>query len=246
MDAPNPLADYFLKEERLIAWLLEFAEKRRKIEAFPNVRKCLDELRQAGADPDMVLTGIVLIYPGAVASTKRQFKALSARLTNLADRLERIYQEVEAVVSDPLTHSVFWRSILLEKDMNLTATEKRRGGARYLCNTFRVFVNFFRAEAKAFRELGRLYETTRTSDGLGPVLRYVKQSTGQFHDGCMADLLQAAHDALGVKANFSAEQLRKLRQRKFPDLIRKQILPEFADEFLGMPLGGLDKSGGEQ
>jgi hypothetical protein len=45
---------------------------------------------------------------------------------------------------------------------------------------------------------------------------------------------------------FPAEQLRKLRQRKFHDVIRKRKMPNFLDEFLGMPLGELDKSGGEK
>jgi hypothetical protein len=46
------------------------------------------------------------------------------------------------------------------------------------------------------------------------LLEYVKIKTGSYHDEWMANLLQAAHDALGKKANFSAESLRKLRQRK--------------------------------
>jgi hypothetical protein len=233
MDTPNPLADYPLKEGRLEKWLLNFAETKEKIEAFPNVRNCLDELRQAGADPDIVLSGIVLMYPGAVPSTKRQLKAVSTRLTRMANRLERISREVEGIVSDPLTHSAFWKAVLLETGTDFTETEKSWGDARYRCNAFKLFVNFFRAEAKALREIIRVYESARRSDSLGPVLRYVKQTTGQYHDERMADLLQAAHDALGVEACFSAEQLRKLRQRKLPDVVRRRKPKTGLSEFYG-------------
>jgi hypothetical protein len=243
----SPLLEHFLQEERLAKWLIDLIERKQKIAAFPNVRYRLDELQKAGADPEFVLIGLVLIFPAAVPSTKRLLKERRTRLIRLADRLERMAQEVERIVSDPLMHSLFWRTMLLENGADFTATEKRCWGARKFCNSFKVFINFFRTESKAFQEMARTYEDARTNDGIVPVLKYVKQSTGKFHDDCMADLLQAAHDAFGVEATFSAEMLRKLRQRKSPELIRKRNVHTgleglFGSDFLGMPLGDLDKT----
>jgi hypothetical protein len=246
MDRPNVIMEHLLKEDRLLKLLKGYEDKMQKIWSSPMVPQLLDDLSEAGADPDTILFGLVIFAPDAVASFKKQFKGAHQRLSNLADRFERVSNEVEALVSDPLSHSLFWKAILFESNPDFAATEKRCGGASLLCKRLRVIVNFLRAEAKEFQTMGRDYEHFRQIDGLGPVLKYVKNATGQFHDERMADLLQAAHDALGVKANFSAEQLRKLRQRKFPDVVRKRRISPLYGTFLTMPLRELDKSGGEK
>ena len=231
MEAPNAVMDYLLQEGRLIKWLLDFAERRERIAAFPNVGKRLDELRDSGADPVMVLTGLAMIYPGAGPSTKRQFKAARKRLLDLANRLEKVAKEVELTVSDPLIYSEVWKILCIEYGTDFTHAEKTAAGARYYCKWLTIFVNFFRGEAEAFREMGRAYDARR-DNGIVPVLRYVKESTGKFHDDCMADLLQATHDAFGVDAKFSAEALRKLRQRKSPELVKKRKKPDHSYDWL--------------
>jgi hypothetical protein len=68
---------------------------------------------------------------------------------------------------------------------------------------------------------------------LGPILRHVKETTGEFHDELMADLLQGAYDALGARESFSAEKLRKLRQRKLPEIVRKRKVYSGLDQLYG-------------
>jgi hypothetical protein len=231
MDASYSMAEYLSHDGRLAKWAKDFIERKKKIEAFPKVCCCLAELQNAGADPQTLLSLLTMIFPGAVPKTKKQFKALRERLTSLANRLESLAKEVEAVTSDPLNHSGFYRTLLLEQNKDFSATEKTIGGARYLCNSFKVFVNYFRAEAKAFQELASTYKDARMSEGIVPVLKYVKQSTGEFHDECVANLLQAAHDAFNVKATFSGPILRKLRQRKSPEMVRKRRAPSYLEHF---------------
>jgi hypothetical protein len=125
--------------------------------------------------------------------------------------------------------------------------EKRRTGATAFCKRLRVIVNFLRAEAAVFRTLGSDYENSVQIDRLGQVLRYVKNSTGKPHDETMADLLQATYVVLGVEEEFSAPKLRKLRQRKFPDIVHPRTktpvlggLDAFDDlpaDWLGLMLG---------
>jgi hypothetical protein len=94
-----------------------------------------------------------------------------------------------------------------------------------------------RAEARRFGALRKKYQPLHHDAYLGLLLKYVKESTGKPHDDEMADLLQAAHDALGAKAIFTAEMLSKVRQRRFPDLVRKRKQPVFSDDWLGLMLG---------
>lgn len=221
MESPD---EFFAKrgvtKEQFIKWVLDFGKRRERIESFPIVRQRLNELKRAGADPEMILTGIVLMYPGARIATKRQLQQLRKRLTSLANRLEKLYADVQATVSNPLCHSKFWEITLVEMNLDFTAMEKRWAGTQHYANWFKVFKNYFRAEAKAIADLWRIYEKPRITDGLGPVLRYVKQATGKNHDKCMADILQGAYNALGAEGSFSAEQLKKTRQRYFRELIR--------------------------
>ena len=243
MDRPNVVLEYlFEKDERLLAVIKDIVEKMLKIKSSPMVPQILEDLRQAGADPQVILLGLIKFSPDGVPRFKKQFRDSARRLTNLAARYERISSEVEAFMTDPLSHSLFWKALLFElKNPDFTPMEKRCGGARVFCNRLRVVTNFLRAEAGVYRTMARDYEGFCEAEGLGPVLKYVKNATGHFHDDKMADLLQAAHDALGVDAIFSAEKLRKLRQRKFREVVktRKTALPhDYAlDNALGLMLG---------
>ncbi len=153
MDASYSMTEYLSQDGRLAEWAKDFIEREQKIEAFPNVSNCLNKLMTEGADKQIVLFLLAMIFPGAVPKTKKQFKELRKRLTSLAKRLETLAKEVEAVTSDPLNHSGFYRTLLLEQNKDFSATEKTIGGASYLCNSFKVFVNYFRAEAKAFSQV---------------------------------------------------------------------------------------------
>ena len=236
MGQPNIVLEHAIKTGHLLKWLDGMVTRQDELRSFPGVQKNLDELKEAGADPEMVLCGLMLLSPKAAGSYKKQFAEAHKRLSTLASRFERISKEVEALVSDPLSQSAFWKALLFEPNPDFTLMERRCGGATIFCKRLKVIVNFLRAEAKVFRTLGSDYERFAQIDRLGPVLRYVKNSTGEFHDDEMADLLQAAHDALGVQAEFTAEGLRKLRQRKFPDLVQKREQSAPSDEWLGLLL----------
>jgi hypothetical protein len=201
----------------LLKWALNFVETGKKIKSAPGVRQRLDELQHAGADPEAVVHGIILsTQAGAVATTCTQLKQLATQLTRLAKRLERIGREVEATVSDPWCHSAFWRTLLIEGSQDFTAVQERWDGAHQATRRIRAFVGFFHAEAKAIKSISKLFrEYGKKSRGEVRVRlsRHVKRVTGQYHDECMAELLQTAYDVMGIKGNFSSEQVRQLRSR---------------------------------
>lgn len=232
----NPFASFYLQFSRLentkrFKWPPDFETKFR---AAPGVETRLEELKQAGADPEAVVTGIVFVFPalayrrrGAIARTRKQLKQLQTQVTRLANDLKRIEWRVRAAVSNPLSNAAFWRSSLLNGPKDLTAFHEKWTAARRRTREIEALVHYFRSEAdsiKSIPEQWQEYEESNSLEELRRLLRYIKRTNGQHHDDRMADLLQAACNVLGIKASpddvLTAEGIKKLRQRKLHDLIR--------------------------
>jgi hypothetical protein len=107
-------------------------------------------------------------------------------------------------------------------------------------------INLLRSDAKVFGEMSRIYSRWKRDIFLKALLRYIKESTRRRHFKAMANLLQAAHESLGVDKTFSEEQLRILIRRNYPELTRKRKKPSYLDGplglMLGTPLRELDKT----
>jgi hypothetical protein len=209
-----------ISKEQFANSMLYLFERMLKILSYPIVRQRIEELSRAGADPLTLLMQTALNCPPNDKANIRFFTRLQARLTKLADDLERVYKRVDSTVSDPLTYSLVWRAFLIDHSLDFAKADKRFNTALHCSNRCKVFVNFFRAEAEAVAAMHREYKRAQKIGGIGPIIRHVKQSTGQFHDECVADILQGAYDALGVKGSFSAGKLKKLRQRHYRELLR--------------------------
>jgi len=217
-------------------WQQRFEAKQRRIRLAPNVQNELDRLAQDGADAAKILGLVALLVPDDDRSRIEFLKSRQQRLTALANKFERLSEEVAAALSNPLNSPAFvafghFREIVedfpREADLKIISTAARR-------RTMPILKGL-RAKARAFGRMAGIYSRFKRDYVLGILLRYVKESTGQFRDGTLASLLQAAHDELEVEATFGAEQLRILRRRNFPGLIRKRK----KDSFLDNPLWGM-------
>ncbi len=210
----------------------------------------LDALGQVGADADKILLALAFAVPdrAKTKTLKEMLKARQRRLSALADRLESLSDDVRNVIADPLNSNFYWAVLAPSESEELIATEKLESFSNSSRKRIRPILDFLRGEARECGALHRYYDRIMSTKYMGGLLQYVKDSTGEFQDERVANLLQAAHEALGEDASFTAEKLRKLRQRRFPSLVRKRRIPTLYDRlpFLVRPLSELDNSGGEK
>jgi hypothetical protein len=220
------------------AWQANFEATKRNVLRAPIVAQRLDTLRKAGADADKVLALLCFVATDDSETITRTFESQQRKLTKLADKLEHISAEIGAVLSNPFNYSEFWINVLSQQMPPEYLNNDKLAGLRTAPgNRTKPLLKLLRAEARRFGALRKKYRPLHHDAYLGLLLKYVKESTGKPHDDEMADLLQAAHDALGVQAEFTAEGLRKLRQRKFPDLVQKREQSAPSDDWLGLMLG---------
>lgn len=246
VESPEYDADDELKEDQR-AWQEEFEARKREIRRFPAVHTLLDTLKRAGADVDKILSGLALVATDHADAIKAMLKSRERHLSALAHKLEHVSTMAGDAIADPLNSSSFFSALMIpyssEKVLGVKELQILSNHAR---RRVKPILDLLRAEARQFGRFSRNYDKIMTIAFMGGLLSYVKESTGQFHDQHMADLLQAAHDAQGIKASFTAEKLRKVRLRNLPHLVRKRKmlrgLEELYGTFSGVPLGQLDKT----
>lgn len=249
MPQENAAADDFADDADSLEWQQKFEARQRKIRQAPNVQNELGTLAERGANEAKVLGLLALVVLEDAEFTVEFLKSRQKQLTSLADKFERISEEVTAAFSNPFNSSAFVGFGYLREIVNeFPSKEDLERNSTAARNRIAPILKLLRAEAKEFGRMARIYSPLKRDHALGRLLRHVKESTGQFHDDNMANLLQAAHDALGVDATFSAEQLRKMRMRNFPSLVRNRSKSWFAVDTSGMLrpfLSELDKTEGE-
>ena len=77
----------------------------------------------------------------------------------------------------------------------------------------RRFARWLENQARALRKLALSLQAEESGRGISWLMEYVRQSTGKYRDALVAELLNAATDALGRNETFSEEALKKMRQR---------------------------------
>jgi phage FluMu protein gp41 len=70
--------------------------------------------------------------------------------------------------------------------------------------------------AKLFGEIRRKQAQLIRMENVGRLMAYIQHITGRNYDDELARLITNAHEVVGSKKQFSADQLKKLRQRHFP------------------------------
>lgn len=234
------------KWEDRLEWQRAIEAKKQKIQCAIRglaVQADLDVLKRAGADADKVLLGLAFAVPDNENRFKAMLKSRQRHLSALADRLEHLSDDLGRAIADPFNSSLFRAVLIPGASADFDASEKLESLSNAARKRIKPILDAVRGEARECMELHRRFDRIETTHYLGGFVQYVKESTGQFHDERTANLLQAAHDALGVGKSFTAEGLRKLRQHLFPSLVKKRKEPTPLDLLLTMtrPLK-LDKS----
>lgn len=204
-------------------WQQEIESKKQKILKAPAVALKLSALREAGADADKVLHGLALLVSENTSEISKFINQRRRALKRLAERLESASSELEQIFSNSLNFSSVWKAFLFPFAITeFPDTEQLKQLPIGLSARMRTFASALRGEERILGRLTRLHPRLTDNYFLAGVMSYIKESTGNFHDELFADLLQAAHDTFGSNKQFSAESLKKFRQRHASSLIRSR------------------------
>jgi hypothetical protein len=224
-------------EEDRREWNNSFESKKQKILDAPAVRLNLAVLERAGASPDKILTLLALSVNEGQETLRALIENKQRLFNSLADELKRISTEIETAFSDPFNFSGAFEALLVpyseDRFMNKERLAKVSSAAR---QRIKPILALLQSEARTLGRLRKNLGRIRTVVYMGRFVQYVKESTGNFHDEEIANLLQSAHDALGVEATFSAESLRVTRRRLLPHLIKKRAQYGLAALYKNLPL----------
>jgi len=202
-------------------WQQHIESKKQKILKAPAVSSKLRGLADAGADTEKLLLGLAIVVSRDSKEIHKHVKGRRHALRRMAEGLESASSELERAFSNPLNFSSAWKTILFSFAVTeFPDTEKLRQLPVGLIAGMRKFASALRGEERILGKLIRLHPRMTDNYYLAGIVSYIKESTGSFHDELFADLLQAAHDAFGSKRQFSAESLKKFRQRHAPSLVR--------------------------
>ena len=208
-------------------WQRDIESRKQKILKAPAVSAKLKALQDAGADADKLLLVLAMAPSQNYEEIRRAAQERKRAIGRLAERIERASSELDQTFSNPLNFSSAWSALLFSFAFTeFPDTEKLTQLPSGLTARMRRFASALRDEERQFGRLIGLHPRLIDQDYLGRIVRYIKESTGGFQDELLADLLQAAHDTLGSKKQFSAESLKKFRQRHARSLVRTRKKPD--------------------
>jgi hypothetical protein len=195
-------------------WKQDIESRKQKILKAPAVGANLKKLANDGADPDKLLLGLAIVSSQECKEIHRQAQGSKKALRRLAQRLEAVSSELDRTFSSPFSFSAAWKVLLFPfADTEFPDTLRLKELPAGLIRRMRSAASALRSEEHKLGGLIRLHPRLTNTFYLAGIVRYVKESTGSPHDKELADLLQAAHNAFGSEKQFSAESLKKFRQR---------------------------------
>jgi hypothetical protein len=177
----------------------------------------LQPLLKAGAEEKRLLTLLALAVTDSDNNSLSKLMVKRRALDSLANQLATVTNHATRVVNDPEYDGRFWLAAqgLLSWDLVPKAGAIE---ARVLAN-MRALAQLVKARGDALGSLSRTLKKTSRNTAIRDLLAYVWLSTGQQSrfDAEIAWLLTAAHRAAGREKDFTADKVKKFRQRHLPN-----------------------------
>jgi len=201
---------------------LRIKDAERAILQAPAVIVNLNRLEQAGSNKGEILELLALCASNENGAIIERMRKKARQLVRLSQTLEQLATQVEDAFADSFTFSEVWAAFLLTPQDKFPDIDGLKRFAHPAVTQMRKLSKALYREDRKLRKLSALYPNFIANQFLSALLQRVQRDTGNFHDEPMADLLQAAHQALGSTKEFSGEGLRKFRQRHARSLLRSR------------------------
>jgi hypothetical protein len=210
------------KDIHLLGWDDDYEQFNRRFDDLKNgiarhkgVERDLRTLVRAGADRNTLLELLVHVVQDLRQGWRVSFKEKQDTFRAAVRQIHDAIEGVEKVANDPLCRGELWL-LLLNPDVDSIKTgdiKKFQRRVTYMLRMMRAYERWAIDMAEAFGKQMRKQTQVIRNRKVGTLLNYVRHKTGMNHDDIVARLLTDAHDVVGSNKQFSADQLKKLRQR---------------------------------
>jgi hypothetical protein len=202
-------------------WSRDFEKLKRAIERQISPRD-IRPLVKAGAAADKILERLTfVVYDSNQSLSELMSKRKSLR--SLAAQLDAVINHATRLVNDPQCDGRFW--LALESGLSWDLVPKAGVIEARVLERMRALAKLIRNRGDALGQLSRQLKKNQRIQGIRNLLAYIWVSTkgnnGNF-DTEVAYLLGSAFKAVGKQKHFTADQIKKFRQRHLPNL-RNQI-----------------------
>jgi hypothetical protein len=197
----------FEQEERTLR------ELEKKILAVPSIERDLKKITTTADERAQILRLLALAVFDDKMAWRREVKQQQGMLRSVARRLRVAAADFEEVTRDPRAGPDFWLALLGMMKWDQVSWPPEKGSKSFVGALLRNAAKGTEGQASA---LGRVLRKGALFSQRVPILALSHCShrfTGHYHDNEVARLMTDAHAAIGMTEDFSAAQVKKLRQR---------------------------------
>jgi hypothetical protein len=207
----------------------KFDELKGKIAKTSGAKKDLWTLKEDGADPDLILEQLTHIIWDLPMACRKDMERHQDKLARTAKALHYAAEAVERVSRDPSCYPGSWMAVL-NRHAAWSEVKRQMFVPSRMLRGMRAYEKYALDIAKMFGEIRRKQAQLIRMEKIGSLVAYIRHATGRNHDDELARLITDAHEAAGSKRQFSADQLKKLRQRHIPKRV-PSFLEMLGEEF---------------
>ena len=194
----------------------DFAEWNRRFEDLKhtiNLRispRDIQPLLNAGAENDQLLTWLAFVVLDSAGLSPKLMENRKD-LAKLATDMDDIVRRTTRIVSDPRSDGRFW--LALEGELPWDQVPKSGVIEARVLEHMRAFARLIRDRGELLGRDSTLLRKIVRKRSLRNLIAYVVSSTNRNLDAEIAYLLAAAHIAARLEKQFTADQIKKFRQR---------------------------------
>lgn len=217
------------EEIRQLGWGDEYEQFNRNFDALkkaiarvPGIERDLFAIAKGDSEcRDTILERLAHTVRDLPEGWRQSLKREQDEYRNAANKLRLAVKSVERTLRYPDGLGELWLLIL---NPGVTVTIDKAQGARVrsqvlrMVRLMRAYEDYALAMAKQFGRFSRSQVQLNRRRDIVVLMKYVRLKTGRNCDEEIARLLTDAHVAVGSKKKFSADQVKKLRQRHVPQI----------------------------
>ena len=197
----------------------EFEKLKREISKVYSIQIDLQTLKKAHAAPELILELLTHIVWEPSKPWRKEMKRSQSTILSAANTLHLAIGAVTGVSKDLSCYPGYWMAVL-NKYASVEELKRQVFVPSKMIRQMKAYEEYARQIARLFGRIVRKQAQLGRMEDLGRLVAYVRHTTGRNFDNELARLLTDAHEVAGIKKQFSAQQIKKFRQRHIPNVAK--------------------------